>query len=91
VFFFIIQDTLFPHNVRGGRWGVFLKSQKRITAASTCIFLLKSLAAAPLRLRLSPQSASRSSKTASFRLLKHTLGRISLEERVRAAQSTFFS
>jgi len=33
---------------------------------------LKSLAAAQLRLRFSPQSASRFGKTASFRLWKHT-------------------
>jgi hypothetical protein len=38
--------------------------------------LLKSLAAA-LRLRFLPQSASRSSKTASSRLKKHTLGHVS--------------
>jgi hypothetical protein len=42
---------------------MFPKSQKRIFAVSTCIFLFKSLAAAPLRLRFLTESASRFNKT----------------------------
>jgi hypothetical protein len=49
--------------------GVYFQNpQSAFNAVSSCIFLLKSLAAAPLRLRFSPQSASRPSKTASSRL-----------------------
>jgi hypothetical protein len=47
---------------------MFLKPAKRIYAASTSIFLLKNIAAAQLRLRFLPRSASRFSKTASSRL-----------------------